>query len=157
MCIFLIFNKVENFKSYLLVFLMLLSMTRVYAIEKSDSLFKILKIRTNGNFYVINTKRNDSLFKIISKKLPIDSTLNLELLRKGAHYYLVLGIEDSALANVQPLSGVMNHLDHKKTRFFIEGDTKIKFTNRFRYRLYVTKNLIGLYYSPLPEVHGLVL
>lgn len=135
-------------KIYIVICLVAFSITKVYGIEKADSLYKILKIKTKEDYYVIHAKRNDSLFKIISKKVSLDKKPNLELLRKGKSYYFDFGKEDNdtTKVKVEPLAGSANYLHVKRSRFW--GDTKIKFTKPFHYRLYTTKNLIGLYYSP---------
>lgn len=134
-------------KNYILICLVAFLATKAYGIEKSDSLYKILKIKTTGDYYVIHAQRNDSLFKIVSKKVLQDKEPNLELLRKGKSYYFDFSREDDDTTKaVEPLVGTANYLHVKKSYYW--GDTKIKFTKRFHYRLYITKNLIGLYYSP---------
>lgn len=137
-------------KIYLIICFIVLSISKAYSIGKSDSLYKILKIYTRGDYHVIHAQRNDSLFKIISKKVLPDKKANLEQLKKGKYYYFDFGGEDNdtTKAKIDPLKGVMNYLDVKNNKFFIDGETKIKFTKRFHCRLYKTKNLIGLYYVP---------
>lgn len=135
-------------KIYILICFVSFSITKSYAIEKGDTLYKILKIKETGDYYVIHAQRNDSLFKIVSKKVSLDPKPRLELLRKRKFYYFYFGKEDNETTNVEvePLVGIANNLHVKRSRFW--GDTKIKFTKRFHYRLYTSKNLIGLYYSP---------
>lgn len=122
------------------------SVTKSYGIERVDTLYKVLKIKTKGDYYVIVAQRNDSLFKIISKKVSKEKYPDLELLKKGKCYYFDFDKNDSTSVKAEPLVGISNYLHVKRSRFW--GDTKIKFTKRFRYRLYTTKNIIGLYYSP---------
>jgi hypothetical protein len=126
------------------------SATKSYGVEKADSLYKILKIKTTGSYYVIHAQRNDSLFKIISKKASLDENANVEQLSKGKRYCFDFGGKNNNPANIEavPLSGSASYLHVKNSRFFTDGKTRIKFTKRFHYRLYMTKNLIGLYYSP---------
>jgi hypothetical protein len=134
---------------YLLVCLIIFSVVRVYGIERMDSLYKVLKIKVTGDYYVIHAQRNDSLFKIISKKVSLNNTRNLQLLKTGRYYYFDFGNgQNGAKDEVQPLTGIMNNLDVKNDHVFVDGRTRIKFTRRFHCRLYTTKNLIGLYYSP---------
>ncbi|KAF5040342.1 hypothetical protein DSECCO2_534460 [anaerobic digester metagenome] len=118
-----------------------------YCIEKTDSLYKIVKIKTKGDYYIIHAERNDSLFKIISKKVQAEVT-GLELLKKGRSYYFDFGSNTATEEQVEPLSGIANNLDVKSRPVFIDGKTKIRFTKRFHYRLYTTNNLKGLFYVP---------
>lgn len=62
-------------------FLILLN-TRIYAFQKSASLFKALRVKTKRDYYFVIAQRNDSLFKIISKKVPNAEVLNLEKTKK---------------------------------------------------------------------------
>ncbi len=135
----------------MLLFFLVYSSLHAYCIEETDTLFKITKIKTKGDYYVIQAVRNDSLFKIISKKIQIDKP-NLELLKKGEYYYFDFGNANNKIAKekTDPLSGIANYSDVKNKSVFIDGDTKIRFTKRFHYRLYTTKNLIGLFYTPSP-------
>lgn len=137
-------------KIYILFWILVFSGFPVYGIGKADSLYKILRIKTNGDYYIIHAQRNDSLFKIISKRVQVDKNHNLELLKKGEYYYFVFGDakHKDNKDKVEPLSGVANYLDVQNKYVFIDGDTKIKFTKRFHCRIYITKNLMGLYYVP---------
>lgn len=137
-------------KIFILACFLAFSISKVYASEKIDSLYKVLKIKTKGEYYVIHAQRNDYLFKIISKKALLDKKPNLELIRKGKYYYFDFEKKDDKATEfgVEPISGIINYLDVTKNNAFVDGKTKIKFTKRFHYRLYTTKNLFGLYYSP---------
>ena len=134
-----------------LVFIVYLicSSLQTYCIEKPSTLFKVTRIKSKGDYYIINAKRNDSLFKIISKKVSLVKP-NLEILKRGGYYYFTFGDPDKKVTEekVEPLTGIVNYLDIKNKPFFIDGRTRIKFTKRFHYRLYFTKNLLGLYYVP---------
>ena len=132
---------------YILMCFVLFSTTKAFSFEKADSLFKVTKIKTIGDYYVIHAQRNDSLFKIVSRKLELEKT-HLEMLRKGNYYNFDFGKENNGIANAEeePLVGIANYLHVKKSYFW--GETKIKFTKRFHDRIYTTQNLIGVYYSP---------
>jgi hypothetical protein len=132
---------------YILMCFVAFSITKVYGFDKVDSLYKILKVKTIGNYYVIHAQRNDSLFKIISKKVDLQNP-HLEVLKKGKYYNFNFGKEDKDTTKVkaEPLVGIANYLDVKRSLYW--SDTKIKCTKPFHYRIYTTKNLIGLYYSP---------
>jgi hypothetical protein len=132
---------------YILISLLAFSITNAYGFDKADSLYKVLKIKTIGDYYVIHAQRNDSLFKIVSKKVEIKKP-RLEVLREGKYYNFSFGNEDNDTTKLEakPLVGNANYLHVKKSRFW--GDTKIKFTKRFHYLIYTTKDLIGFYYSP---------
>lgn len=122
-----------------------------YSVENTDTLFKVVKIKTKGDYYIIHAERNDSLFKIISKRVERNDS-NLELLKRGGYYYFNFGTNNDGIVEekTEPLSGIVNNLDVKNKSTFIDGNTKIKFTKRFHYRLYTTNNLIGLFYVPNP-------
>lgn len=74
---------------------------------------------------------------------------DLEQLQKGKSYYLNLG-SNKITEEVEPLMGIANNLHVKDKPIFIDGNTKIRFTKRFHYRLYTTNNLKGLFYVPKP-------
>ncbi|MDA3616535.1 hypothetical protein [Polluticaenibacter yanchengensis] len=134
-------------KHFILFLVLIFSFIEVHAIEMSDSLYKILKIKMSGDYYVIHAKRNDSLFKIVSKKVEVGET-HFKELKKGGYYNFTFGNKGSDTIKVvgEPLVGHASYLHVIRSRYW--GDTKIKFTKRFHYRLYTTKNLIGLYYFP---------
>ena len=136
-------------KIFLLLFVAF-SVAKAYGLDNNDSLYKVLKIKTSGDYYVIHASRNDSLFKIISEKVSRDMNPHEVLLKKGRYY--VFGNTDHATstADAEPLLGNISYLHVKRSKFW--GDTKIKFSKRFHNRLYTTLNLNGLYYSP-PKVH----
>lgn len=78
---------------------------------------------------------------------------NLDLLKKREYYYFDFRNNNEPTENkIEPLSGISNYLDVKNKNVFVDGNTRIRFTKRFHYRLYTTKNLIGLYYVPKPPV-----
>jgi hypothetical protein len=107
-------------KLYLSICFVTISITRVYGIEKTDSLYKVLKIKTAGDYYVIYAQRNDSLFKVISKKVPLEKRTDLELLRKGLCYYFDFGKKENEASKdrIEPLSGIINNLDVKNNHVF---------------------------------------
>jgi hypothetical protein len=109
----------------------------------------VIRIKSKGDFYIVIAKRNDSLFKIISEKSSLIKS-NLELLKRGGYYYFDFDNSNNKNTEekIEPLSGIVNYRDVKNKSAFIVGGTKIRFTKRFHYRLYFTKNLIGLYYIP---------
>ncbi|GAB2669422.1 hypothetical protein GCM10027036_23650 [Flavihumibacter cheonanensis] len=135
------------YRIYLLAWLIFILSANLYATGNTDSLYRIVGIQTRGDYYVIRAQRNDSLFKIVSRIVSLDSNSNLELIRKGNKYNFIWGIHDrNTSAIVEPLVGNASYLHVKKRRYW--DDNKIKFTKRFHYRLYNTRNLIGLYYVP---------
>jgi hypothetical protein len=162
---------------YFLIIYLVCSTLQTYCINNPDSLFKVTRIKSKGDYYIIYAKRNDSLFKIISKKVSV-SYHNLELLKKGEYYYFDFKFDEKKKDNkVEPEPEIVNNLEIKKTdysvnfhkkklseekvepldgrinnknKYFYDGNTKIRLTKRFHYGLYSTINLIGLYYVP-PE------
>lgn len=136
-------------KICLCVLLVLFSSLYAYCIDNKDSTYRIVKIKTKGDYYIIHAEKNDSLFKLISKKVLIQEP-DLELLKKGKSYYFDFG-NNKAIEEIEPLIGIANNLDVKEKSIFIDGNTKIRFTKRFHYRLYTTNNLKGLFYVPNPS------
>jgi hypothetical protein len=136
-------------KLYFLYYFLIFNFFLINYVVGQDVLFKVTRIKSKGDYFIIIAERNDSLFKIISKKVSLINP-NLELLKKGHYYSFAFGDPNIELPkeNVEPLSGIMTDLDIKNNPFFIDGNTKIRFTKRFHYRLYLSKNLKGLYYSP---------
>lgn len=119
-----------------------------YALDQADSLYKVLKIKSEKNYYIIHLGKQDSLFKLISKKEPLDlAETSREILTKGKSYYFNFrSPSDKEL--VGSLDGIANYRDVKNAGFFVEGKLRVKFTKRFHYRLYTTDDLIGFYHMP---------
>lgn len=138
-------------KVSILLFCLVISYLQAYCLENPDTLFKITRIKSKGNIYIIIAKRNDSLFKIISLKSPVTGS-NLEQIKVRGYYYFDFDNSNKEISEekIEPLSGIANYSDVENKSIFIIGDTKIRFTKRFYYRLYMTKNLMGLYYVPSP-------
>jgi len=139
-------------KIYALIGSLVFLITSAYGTGNADSLYKVLKVKTKGDYYIIHAQRNNSLFKIVSKKKSPDTKPNLEQLRKGKSYRFDFSSinNDTAKIGTVPLNGNASYLHVKNSRFFIIDKTRIKFEERFHYRIYVTRNLIGLYYSRWP-------
>jgi hypothetical protein len=138
-------------KTLITIICLLFNFLQGYCIVYPDTLFKVTRIKSKGDYYIIITTRNDSLFKLISKRDPFVNP-NLEKLKRGGYYHFIFGDPNKKVdeGKVDLLKGNISDLKIKNSRVFIDGSTKIRFTNRFHYRLYFTKNLIGLYYVPNP-------
>lgn len=82
-----------------------------------------------------------------------DMKPDLGQLRKGKSYYFDFGTttKDTAKVETVPLSGSASYLHVDNSQFFTDGRTRIRFEKRFHYRIYMTRNLIGLYYSRWPS------
>jgi len=160
-------------RKYILVLYLIFSFLQTYCINEADALFKVTRIRSKGNYYLIYAKRNDSLFKVISKKVSF-SNPKLALVKRGGCYYFdfhfnkkiyenkietenvnyfdkqktdhYFKMKKISEKNVEPLKGRVN----KKNNYFIDGNTKIRLTKRTHYGIYKTRNLKGLYYIPDP-------
>ncbi len=136
------------YRIYILIVCLIISITNAFGTVNSDSLFRVLKIKTQGDYYVIHAKRNDSLFKIVSKKVSIEKTSDLEELKKGKHYHFNFGRDNNDTVKYgPPLAGIANNRRIKVIPFFIDGKTRIRMKRRFHNRIYLTRNLMGLYYS----------
>jgi hypothetical protein len=103
-----------------------------------ENSFKILKIKSKKDFYIIQAKRNDSLFKIISLKTSTNQP-NSEQIKKGNDYIFTFDRPDTLPSSPVPLKSVMNHLDSRTIY--------VKPTQRFHNKIYTTNELFGLYYS----------
>lgn len=116
--------------------------------QECDSLFKVTKISLKGNYYNIEATKNDSVFLIISKKVDNFNGDTLAKIKKGKSYSFDFAIADNTCNSdsIQPLKGIMNHLDIHFV--YIDKEIKIKTSKRHHYRVYSTKNLIDLYYVP---------
>lgn len=60
-----------------------------YGCNSNDGDFKVLKIKSEKSFYIIYAERNDTLFKILSKKEKT-KCLSCEKIRKKKKYYFSL-------------------------------------------------------------------
>ena len=91
----------------LLIGTVIFSSNHAFGSRNTDTLYKVVKIKTIGDYYVIHARRNDSLFKIISKKASPDFKLGWVLLRKGERYCFDFGgeISDSSGAETVPFTG----------------------------------------------------
>jgi hypothetical protein len=139
-------------KSLILVIFSVVFYSNLYGVEKIDSLYKIVKIKSKNDYFIIEATRNDSLFLILSQK-NIDTKQddkdfkNLEEIVKGKYHYFKL-INKKLPPNV--LLGTISYLHIKggKKPFygFVDGKTKIKYKKKYHYKIYETNNLYGLYY-----------
>jgi hypothetical protein len=132
----------------ILIGTVIFSSNHAFGSGNTDTLYKVLKIKTKGDYYVIHAIRNDSLFKIISRKASPEIKLDWVLLRKGKRYCFDFGVEISDSSGVEkvPFTGNASYLHVKSSRYFVDGKNRIKFEKRFHYRIYSSRNLIGLYY-----------
>lgn len=106
-------------KIYFLVICLVCSSLQTYSINKPDTLFKVTRIKSKGDYNIIFAKRNDSLFKIISKKV-LFANQNFELLKRGGYYNFDFHFnkklsEKKAESEPMPETGIVNYLDIKKT------------------------------------------
>lgn len=136
-------------KIYILVIsLAFLIPDAAYSATNEDSLYKVIKIKRNRDHYTIHAERNDSLFKIISRKVSPDMAPGLVKLRKGRHYYFEFAVDSNdTVRSAPPLTGIASYLHVKRMGFLRSGKGRTKRAERFHYRTYETCNLIGLYYS----------
>ncbi|MFM2293027.1 MAG: hypothetical protein RIS29_2840 [Bacteroidota bacterium] len=128
---------------------LLLFCVQLWGVEGANNLYRVSNISSNGDYYIIVVMRNDSLFKIISRKNDI-KLANNERIKKGHSYRFDLNCKNDSCGDkvTKPLCGIANYLDVTNKKEFIDGNTRIKFTKRYHYRIYMTKNLVGLYYVP---------
>ncbi len=133
---------------YILIISLAFLLPNAHGAINEDSLYKVLKIKTKREYYIIQAKRNDSLFKIFSKKGLPGIMRDLEKIKKGKRYYFDFSREGNDTVKYgPPLAGLASHLHVKMSRFFMVGNSRFRLRKRFHYRIYGTRNLIGLYYS----------
>lgn len=135
------------YKRYMLLFIVVLCGYLGNCAEENDILYKVVNIRTKGEYFVIIVERNDSLFKIMSKKVTTKPS-HLVKIEKGGCYYFDFGYGRERITG-KPLSGNASYLHVEKKRFVTLGNTKFRFKKRFNNRLCTNVNLIGLYYIPV--------
>lgn len=107
--------------------------------DKSNraTLFKIKSIKDEKEFYIIYAKRNDSLFKIVSK---LEGRTNGEKIKVGRHYNLKLEkffpLDSIFGIAIAPNAGI---------RGFGYGEKSVYIERKSHNSLYRAKNLKGLY------------
>lgn len=107
--------------------------------DKSNraTLFKIKSIQDKREFYIIYAKRNDSLFKIVSK---LEGGTNGEKIKVGRHYNLKLEkffpLDSIFGIAIAPNAGI---------RGFDYGGKTIYKEKKSHNKVYRAKNLKGLY------------
>jgi len=102
-----------------------------------EDVYHVYKIDSLRNYYLVYAKKNDGLFKIVSKK----QKNNLEIIKIGSSYKFKL--TPIGLSNVNKNDKVMNSLDRKNPCYKFSDSTEICL-ERYIGELYITKSLIGL-------------
>lgn len=128
----------------LLLTIILISPLYTYCIEDTDTLYKVVCIKSKKSYYIIHAKRNDSVFKIISRKISNTDT-NLERIKIGHYYYFDFGYTEDQNDTVIFID---NYMDMRGV--YYDDNKLIRYRKRFHYKLYETKSLKGLYYIPPP-------
>ncbi|WP_417366730.1 hypothetical protein [Flavobacterium beibuense] len=109
--------------------------------NKSPNSAYIYKIESINDYYLIYAKRNDSLFKIVSKK---ESTENCLTIKKGQSYNLNL----KSLYDVAPIiNGVKIYTFQIDCYAFDEQTSICLERNNGIHDLYFTDDIIGLCYK----------
>ncbi|MFV0290571.1 MAG: hypothetical protein ACK5IJ_06690 [Mangrovibacterium sp.] len=85
--------------------------------------------------------------KILSKK-EANYPADLDPIKKNHYYYFDFNYGKVEIGE-ELLSGNASLLHVKKTRFFTDGNTRVKFKKRFGNKLCTNVNLKGLYYIPV--------
>ena len=123
--------------------------TKKTSINKPVAIFKkeynFYKIDSINSYYLIYLKRNDSLFKIISKKRVLQKCNQLVL---QSNYYLQLqsiNVYGQRVGNLKT-QGV-NYLDGRSRCKKFDDSTEICM-ERYVHDLYVTEDLVGKCYNP---------
>lgn len=119
---------------------MILLSTKVYCQDKTETLFKIVAIKERNSYYIIHAKRNDSLFKIISRKIDNSDNSQKTIIKRGKYYLFEFGNK-----NDKNHPKHLNYMDIYSVQ--VSENDFIRLTKRFHYKIYETSNLKGLYYS----------
>jgi hypothetical protein len=102
--------------------------------QKLDKIYKISKIDSLENVYLIYAKSNDSIFKIVSQKLVLPDCKPIQL---GESY------------NLKIISAFPENFSQKRDKYGIKMyNTLIKLKKGIVWDLFVTENLKGLCYIP---------
>jgi hypothetical protein len=102
--------------------------------QYTDSVFKVFKIDSINNYYLVYAKKNDSIFKIVSTKNGKNNCLRI---KKNKKYQLSLQLIWKNSANTSLVTGT--YFDDS-TVIRIDWEKEI-------YALYSCDNLHGLCYS----------
>ncbi|MFV0404831.1 MAG: hypothetical protein ACK5KV_12995 [Bacteroides graminisolvens] len=110
--------------------------------DPPDDLLKIDEINEVKSFYIIYAQRNDSIFKIVSKKRDKPNNLHKKI-KVGESYLLNLRV-------IFPLDSilgfkVMNPLD--VSNIVLEDGFTVRIEESSHYKIYESDNLKGLYYE----------
>lgn len=106
------------------------------ATEKRDSkynLFKIVKIDSIENVYLIYAKKNDSIFKIASKKMNMDTHCNSKLITDSIYRLKIKSVFADNFNQRRKIAGV----EFNGTMIKLKEDG-------VRWDLFVTDNIKGL-------------
>lgn len=123
---------------YLVLLFILLSSKAVYCQDKTETLYKVVAIKERNSYYIIHAKRNDSLFKIISRKVD-NNDKSQKKIKRGEYYLFEFGDK-----NFKNHPKRINYMDIYSVQ--VSENDFIKLTKRFHHKLYETSNLKGLYY-----------
>ena len=112
--------------------------------------YQIERIKRNNNWFFIYASRNDSLFKIVSKK-PIDKGNHDRhaKIRRHRKYLLIL---DSYSANAPIIAGIKAWIPGYTGGFYLDSCTNVVLEpHNGIFDLYSSPNLDGIYYLPPHE------
>lgn len=123
-----------------LFFLCLVSCTMFKKYSSKDrEYYKVTKLDSINNYYLIYAMKGDSIFKIVSEKNYVNSCKKIEI---GKSYYLELISMSSTAPSIGGIKiSPVNYLDVKC--FYFSKNTKICKEDGID-ELYSTKNLKGL-------------
>lgn len=110
--------------------------------EHNKTLYQVYKIDSVGIYYLIYAKKQDSLYKIVSKKEHISKSLKIE--ENKFYNFKLHSLLKNRFKNTK-FKPPMNDLDI--TCFTFEGNTEIcrEIQNRI-FDLYYADNIKGIYY-----------
>jgi len=107
---------------------------------KTNTTYKVYKIDSINSYYLIYAKKNDSLFKIVSKKATPN---NDEKIKINKRYSFKL---HSSLISFYIGKAFVNMKDLHIGGFAYDDSTVITREKDLHYELYYADNIIGLYF-----------
>lgn len=128
---------------FIIFFSSLLACSATLNRNKKENDYKIIDIDSINNYYLVYAKKEDSLFKIVSKKEEVKNAKKIEL---NKNYTLDLYSRKSEAPTINGVKiAPINIIDIMCYNY--ENNTQIC-TDRKKgiYDLYSTKNLKGIYY-----------
>lgn len=140
--------KVKSIVICMILFLWCMGIEAMYG-QNGDSIkeYRIERITKKNNWYFIYASRNDSLFKIVSKRTADKGKYTRhDKIRRHKNYHLIL---ESYSDNAPVVNGVKVVIPGYTGGFCLDSCTTVMLEPQNGiWNLYTSPNLKGLYYLP---------